>query len=201
VRFYVLPLLIALACPALAGMCINPPPDWDRAKVTGHTYLGFTITEHGTVKDVVVTQSSGIPELDAYAAECVAHWRYSPAVKGGKAVEIPWKAQMQWGASPQTNAQKVVMTGIRKCIMESLTAQQIAAAPKTVWLQMRLSAGRISDVKIETSSGSAIMDERALSCAKTLGYDDDIAKALGDMSDWSFPVDLEGKYGASKPSH
>lgn len=67
-----------------------------RQQEVGTTTLTFHITTAGTVKDVAVVRSSGYDRLDQAAMACVAPWRYKPAVRNGRNVEVPWKVQIVW---------------------------------------------------------------------------------------------------------
>jgi protein TonB len=62
----------------------------------GITHVSFQITTEGSVKNVVVTQSSGSEELDQAAIECTGSWTYRPAQKDGHPIEIAWRADVNW---------------------------------------------------------------------------------------------------------
>jgi len=72
------------------------PPDLARAGVQGATKVAFRITADGTVKDVIIAQSSGNKELDYFAGYCVIHWKYKPAMQNGVPVEVSWMANVVW---------------------------------------------------------------------------------------------------------
>jgi TonB family protein len=58
--------------------------------------MSFLVTAEGTVKNPAVTISSGDAELDSAALVCVLGWLYQPAVQDGKAIEVPYQAQIVW---------------------------------------------------------------------------------------------------------
>lgn len=62
----------------------------------GSTTVGFWITTEGHTRDVTVKKSSGFSNLDAAAITCSSRWLYTPAIKGGAAIEVPWKAIVKW---------------------------------------------------------------------------------------------------------
>jgi protein TonB len=49
--------------------------------------LRVLVARDGTVARVEVEQSSGSPHLDAAARETVKAWRFTPARRGGEAIE------------------------------------------------------------------------------------------------------------------
>jgi protein TonB len=95
---------VAAAAPAVAPAPPTPaqaiaathtipeyPPVSRRLGEQGTLTLRITITEQGAVSDARLESSSGFARLDEAAMQWVkAHWRYRPAVQGGKAV--PWTA-------------------------------------------------------------------------------------------------------------
>jgi protein TonB len=62
----------------------------------GTTALQFTITAEGLVHDVVVKQSSGSDALDKAAADCVATWRFTPALNDGRPQAVQWTTNVDW---------------------------------------------------------------------------------------------------------
>lgn len=69
------------------------------AKRLGHegtTILAFRIGIDGRLTDIRVAQSSGHQELDDAAVAGARCWRYKPAMKDGKPVEVPWQASVKW---------------------------------------------------------------------------------------------------------
>jgi TonB family protein len=60
------------------------------------TEVRFTIATDGSVKNIVVVKSSGIPSVDERAAECAATWHYQPATQNGVPVEFNWIVGIPW---------------------------------------------------------------------------------------------------------
>jgi TonB family protein len=80
-------------------VCRSPHPVPEPPPGTGVvTTVAFTITEQGTVRDPRIAVPSGIDVLDADALECVRGWFYSPAMKDGAPIAVPWKAEVVWRA-------------------------------------------------------------------------------------------------------
>jgi protein TonB len=90
----------AAAAPVAAAVAATPaqaiaathtipeyPPVSRRLGEQGTLSLRITISEQGAVSDARLESSSGFARLDDAAMQWVkAHWRYRPAVQGGKAV-------------------------------------------------------------------------------------------------------------------
>jgi TonB family protein len=67
---------------------INPdyPAEALAARREGHVIVEFTVTATGTVRDIVVAESSS-PEFDAPTIAALMRWRYQPLIEGGQPVE------------------------------------------------------------------------------------------------------------------
>jgi TonB family protein len=61
--------------------------------VKADAVLSFRVATDGSVKDVVVSSTSQLKEIDDAAIRCVSNWRYSPAMQNGHPVEVPWIAK------------------------------------------------------------------------------------------------------------
>ncbi|MDE2163446.1 MAG: energy transducer TonB [Alphaproteobacteria bacterium] len=72
------------------------PVESARLGEQGTTLMSFVITTAGTVTNVSVLHTSGHPRLDRAAVVCVEQWTYLPAKVNGKAVAVPWKAEVIW---------------------------------------------------------------------------------------------------------
>ncbi|HEY1630099.1 MAG TPA: energy transducer TonB [Rhizomicrobium sp.] len=92
--------------PSLVGTTFTPKPEGDHsctehrkadgAAAPGTAILAFVIGTDGMPKDMTVKSSSGDAVFDAYAMRCVAGWRFDPAIKEGKPVDIAWGAEVSW---------------------------------------------------------------------------------------------------------
>jgi TonB family protein len=67
---------------------INPnyPTEALEARREGQVIVEFTVTATGTVRDIVVVESSS-PEFDAPTIAALMKWRYQPLIEGGQPVE------------------------------------------------------------------------------------------------------------------
>ena len=87
--------------PREADNAINRNPAFSSAllKTDEHVYVGFryTVEPDGTVKDVVLLFSNGVPELDKATIDAVAKWRMRPATVN--AVPVEYKLSGQFGFS------------------------------------------------------------------------------------------------------
>jgi protein TonB len=65
----------------------NEAPDYSQeardAGEQGTVRFTVYITPLGTVRDVIITQSSGYPDLDANAHDAALRWRFQPALRNG----------------------------------------------------------------------------------------------------------------------
>jgi protein TonB len=62
----------------------------------GPTEVSFTVGVDGSVRDLSVTKSSGSYKLDNAASSCIANWKYTPASKDGRPVEVHWSEHINW---------------------------------------------------------------------------------------------------------
>lgn len=69
----------------------NPAPAYPslsrRRGEEGTVVLELLIMPDGSVAEISVKESSGFPRLDQTALKAVKRWRYTPAKRGGKAIE------------------------------------------------------------------------------------------------------------------
>ena len=56
----------------------------------------YRIGTDGSTKDIKLTKSSGDADLDKATLDCVALWKFFPAVQNGKAVEIDRNGGQHW---------------------------------------------------------------------------------------------------------
>jgi TonB family protein len=66
------------------------------AFIQGDTRLAYMVAEDGSVKDAKVAESSGDPDLDSAAVNCVSGWRYYPAEEHGKPIEFDLTTVIRW---------------------------------------------------------------------------------------------------------
>jgi len=77
----------------------NYPPDAVRGGEEGTARIEFHITESGVVANPVIAKSSGYADLDAAALACVARFRYIPAMKDGKPIDVSRFVTINWSLS------------------------------------------------------------------------------------------------------
>jgi protein TonB len=145
------------------------PVDAIIADEQGTTRIGFRITTGGTVIDIHVLQSSGSKSLDDAAVICASSWRYRPAMQNGEPVEVPWMAQVKWVLHfPPTDP--AVDEALKNCV-QAAPAPNLVRRDAITELAVILSNGAAKDVRIKQSSGDAELDERAVSCAKSITFE------------------------------
>jgi len=73
--------------PHVDQSCPTPPPVVGQSAAVngehGEVGLGIYVTSRGRAKKIRITQSSGFLDLDNAAAEAVAGWHYTPAIRNG----------------------------------------------------------------------------------------------------------------------
>lgn len=155
--------------PARRLYSFGPP----RAPTNSTTTLQFEITPDGSVSDVSVKNSSGSQDRDAYVVECVKKWRYKPAMKDGVAVSVPWTIAVKWsalGILPPVYWENVVLA-LQKCAKRPApTEDQLKDIGATV-LVIQFEAGFAPNVSLVRSSGNKELDDRAISCVRSMPAD------------------------------
>lgn len=80
---------------ASADYLKNPHPKYPkmslRRKEAGTVLLALTVTADGRAKDVRVLKTSGYPRLDKAALEAVKDWRFIPAKRLGRPVDVDYE--------------------------------------------------------------------------------------------------------------
>ena len=80
---------------ASADYLKNPHPKYPkmslRRKEAGTVLLALTVTADGRAKDVRVLKTSGYPRLDQAALEAVKDWRFIPAKRLGRPVDVDYE--------------------------------------------------------------------------------------------------------------
>lgn len=80
---------------ASADYLKNPHPKYPkmslRRKEAGTVLLALTVTAEGRAKDVRVLKTSGYPRLDKAALEAVKDWRFIPAKRLGRPVDVDYE--------------------------------------------------------------------------------------------------------------
>jgi TonB family protein len=129
--------------------------------VEGTTQVGFKITAHGIVENPTIEKSSGNSLLDLAALNCVRDWRYGPATQDGKAVSVPWSADVVWkltdvpfAEEPRDCASYYAKKGARLNGRVTVVAYQVRA-------------GAVQDAVIALSSGDSQLDADAVDCVKS----------------------------------
>lgn len=143
---------------------------------TGSSVLAFHIAMTGETKDVAVVQSSGNPELDRKAIACASMWKYLPALQGGKPVEVPWKASVNWrlqNGSSQPPPQPPTGDGglTHSCAGYYPPELLLAGISGVTTVLFTVSAdGGVSNSAVYLSSGNATFDAAALACVRELKF-------------------------------
>jgi TonB family protein len=146
--------------------CMNDYPlsaIWDGAE--GNVQLAFKIAADGTVKNVTIVKSSGNDDLDAAAAGCAGRWTYKPVIRDGVAVEVPWRAMVEWKLHA-TDAE------MRPCARyHAVTPELLNGIGGVTKVSFRIMPdGSVKQPEIVDSSGNAELDQAALRCIADRHY-------------------------------
>ena len=72
----------------------------------GTTELSFVVAADGAVSAIKVAKSSGSDRLDDAAKDCVAKWRYRPALKDNVLVDAPMTGKVNWNLDDEDAGKK-----------------------------------------------------------------------------------------------
>ncbi len=78
--------------------CQNWPESAVRKKLNGDASFSYRIGTDGSTKDIKLTQSTGDADLDKATIDCVAAWKFFPAVQNNKPVEVERTGGQHWRA-------------------------------------------------------------------------------------------------------
>lgn len=70
---------------------VNPiyPTEAAAQGIEGRVFLEFTIGQDGRIKDIVVVEATPPGTFEAAAIEALSQWEYEPALRRGRAVDVP----------------------------------------------------------------------------------------------------------------
>ena len=166
-------------------LCAQYPEAAVKNHVEGTTVLAFRVGTDGAVKNITIAKSSGDPDLDAASITCAAEWRYTPGRENGAASEMPWQAAVQWKiGSPEDLARMTTplappfppglvppKSAGPRAACSKRTPISARPSPETTVMQFTITIeGRVQDVAVKQSSGSAALDKAATDCVATWRY-------------------------------
>lgn len=133
--------------------------------IEGTTTLHFTVTADGAVRDVTVLNTSGNANLDNAATRCAGYWRYKPAVENGKAIAVPWKANVVWKLVNEYPPVGAFPNWPRDCAKSfSGTVAVLVGIDGTTQLSFQVVDGKMTNIVVTHSSGNAELDQAAIAC-------------------------------------
>jgi TonB family protein len=142
-------------------------------------YVKFTIQEDGSVTGAVVTSSSGDPDFDAASAACVSTWRFQPVMEAGKPMALPWRAIIDppGGAliADENGTDMIPPVSPREghhCsddLYPRSALNNLVTGGATVGFTIGTD-GKVSGVKVITSSGSPDIDQASIACVSSWTY-------------------------------
>ena len=141
-------------------VCMNDYPEsaiWDGAE--GMAQVAFRIGADGKVRNVTLVKSTGNEDLDAATLGCVGRWSYKPATRGGIAVEVPWRAAVEW----KLHATEADMHPCAR--YHAVTPQLLAGIDGVTKISFRIMPdGTAKDAEVLRSSGNSELDRAAQRC-------------------------------------
>jgi|tagenome__1003787_1003787.scaffolds.fasta_scaffold20983443_10 TonB family protein len=81
-------------------VCQNWPQSAVRRNLNGDATFSYRIGTDGSTRDIKLAQSTGDADLDKATLDCVASWKFFPAVQNGKPVEIDRNGGQHWRTHP-----------------------------------------------------------------------------------------------------
>ena len=149
--------------------CHNFPHQavWDGAK--GVAIVTFHIGADGVVKDPKIVETTGDDDLDRATIVCVSRWQYKPATRDGVAIEIPWRAAVDWYTHEHP---------LSPCIRyANVTPELLAGISGVSKVSFKIQQdGAVSDTSLLASSGNGTLDHAALLCINEMRFDVSRAK-------------------------
>jgi len=148
------------------------------------TVLSVHVAVDGSVKDVTVTQSSGVAAFDEAARRCVAaNWRYHPAWKDGKSVEAVVNLAIKWEFVPQHAGKEETcgLTEFQQTYFKALSTQVYVELSFTI-----ATDGSVKNVQVIKSSGDSRFDYDATNCVGAWHYQ----PIIKDGQPIEYPVSL-----------
>lgn len=136
-------------------------PAYLEVKAEGMTRVAFTVETDETVKDPVVSETSGNAHVDAASLSCVRHWLYKPANRDGVPYAAPWDAYIAWNPTTPPDITEL----LRQCA-KSVSAKHPEALDSegTASFAVRYENGKVTAVSIKQSGGLKGVDEAEASC-------------------------------------
>lgn len=148
-------------------------------KLVGQTIIEFKVTTEGTVRDLVLRQSSGDPSTDLVSLTCIAAWLYMPAMANGHPLEVALRQSIDWNT--------MVLRGDPPPAYQVIAGEKIHLPGENyrppwceTWHQGSEngvllgfyveSDGSVKNISIIQSSGDAATDKDAIDCVSRRTY-------------------------------
>jgi TonB family protein len=143
------------------------------AGVEGTTLLLVRVTPDGGMKDPAIIQSSRDGDLDEAALACIAHAPLAaPLLHDGKPIEASWVVRVVWQLRGPSFWQFAPAAGAANSCTRSYPAFAVSKHLQgTTRLSYRIATdGSVKDPVVIRSSGSADLDQAALTCISAFRY-------------------------------
>jgi TonB family protein len=144
-----------------------------RAGVQGRTVLAYWTAPDKRIVKVSLLASSGNPELDQAAIDCVGHWT---AMHAGWTTSVTMGGIMDWTLSSAGSGSSGAMAQgtwgePHACAGWYPQKEQVARISGLIRVQFVVTTtGAVRDPHVLLSSGNADLDEAALACVQTWHY-------------------------------
>lgn len=162
--------------PHLAASRDCAPPRDINHQIIAPAVFEFKVTTLGTVRDIVIRQSTGDNLIDEALEDCVSGWVYTPAMADGRPIEVLWMTSMNMKIQPvgsdpgvPASAVKLPVRKHREGSMWCETWHQNSDRGALLSFYVETD-GSVANVSIVESSGSAKTDKDAVSCVSQRTY-------------------------------
>lgn len=157
----------------------------------GNTVVSVHIDATGKVTGADVAQSSGYPDLDDAATQCVVEaWHFSPATSNGKPIASTKQYRIVWKLTGPVNIRPWLKNDTNG-ICNPLFWNEKTRWPtyRAATLVFRLSAeGKVEAPFIALSSGDPEFDAKAVVCMTKLAYTPAIVEGQPSAISWTASV-------------
>ena len=154
-----------------------------RLNQEGDVTVRFTIATDGSVKNVAIEKSSGHDELDQAATQCVAQWRYKPAMQNGVAVEVLWRTMIRFRLSGPQGAILRFEQSAYRCLYAAMPGDnELRKARRPTEIEISLGSDNTANVHVIEASGSDTLDALAVQCFHDARIDPDVAGEMAGRS-------------------
>lgn len=174
-----------------------------RNNANGTATFGYMVEADGTVSKVGMIASSGNPQLDGHAGECIRSWKFQPLALTGAPAPYVARAMVsvsfangggkraattQWLTPGAKDASDIAINALAELAYQCLHGNPAVAplaheAASATALKLRLRHGEVESVSVAVSSGDGTLDKAAVACYQGVAHDDHRAQMMDKLTD------------------